>query len=408
MNTGVLIVGACQAGVQMAASLREGGYEEPIALVGDEKYIPYQRPPLSKAFLLAEQRVESVFLRAAKFFENHRIDLLTGERIDAIDIRAKQARTSTGRDIRFNRLVFATGAAARRFPGSESGIKGVVTLRDIGDALALRSMMLEAQSVVVLGGGFIGLECASAAHKLGKKVTLLEVADRLMARSVAVPVSDFYAAAHRRRGIAIEFGVSVARFEVGPNGITGVGLADGRVIPADLVIAGVGGVPRDTLAVQAGIECSNGILVDEFCRTSMDGVMAIGDCTVHRNLSGRAVRLESVQNAIDQAKIAALGVVGRGVPYSAVPWFWSEQDTMKLQIAGLAFGHDHVVLRGSLEQESFSALYFKDRKLIAVDSINRPADHLAARKLLAAPVEIDYAAAADANVPLKSFIPAAS
>lgn len=389
--TGTVIVGAAQAGVQIAASLRDKGYDAPITLIGAEPHPPYQRPPLSKTFLTGDPDPATLHLRGPQFYANNRIDLVVGTTVTGIDRADRRVTTADGRQFRFDHLALATGTAAR--PLAIAGPE-VATLRSLDDAQGLRPRLAAAGHVAIIGGGFIGLEIAAVAAGLGKAVTVIEAQTRLLARTVAPPVSDFFAAAHRRRGVDIRLGATVARIAAGL-----LHLADGQHIAADLIVAGIGAVPRTGLAQGLGLDCPGGIPVDDRAATTMPGVVAAGDCTV---LPG-AVRLESVQNAIDQAKAAAATIMGRDEPNRAVPWFWSDQGKLKLQVAGLSAGYDRCRLRGDPESEAFSLLYYAGPRLIAVDSINRPADHLAARRLIAAGAEVPAEEAARPEIPLKTW-----
>lgn len=403
---GVLIVGASQAGVQLAASLREQGWTGPILLAGAESYEPYQRPPLSKSYLAGDETPDSLRLRNREFYDQHEIDLLLGERVVSVDLDGGRARTATGRTLHFGALALATGARVRRLaiPGAE--LDGILYLRDIEDADALAKRLPAADQVVVVGGGFIGLETAAAARKLGKDVTVVEATSRLVARAVAPAVSDFLASAHRRRGTTLLLGRGVTAFEGGSGGVTGVRLDDGSLRPAQLVVVGIGVIPRTELADQAGLRVSGGIVVDAHARTSDPRVVAAGDCTVtpHPMAPAEHIRLESVQNAQDQARVAATTLLGQETPYTAVPWFWSDQADLKLQIAGLSLGHDAVVLRGSLEEERFSALYYRGGRLIAADCVNRTPEYLAVRRALAAGRTIPPELASDTSVALKELV----
>jgi len=392
---GTVIIGAAQAGVQIAASLRDKGYDEPITLIGAESHPPYQRPPLSKTFLTGDPDPASLHLRGPQFYANNRIELVTGTTVTTIDRASRQAVTANGRRFAFDDLALTTGTTARplAIPGAGPDI---AQLRSLDDAWALRPRLAAAGHVAIIGGGFIGLEVAAVAAGLGKAVTVIEAQTRLLARTVAPPVSAFLLAAHGRRGVDIRLGTTVERIE-GPTLV----LADGGRIAADLIVAGIGALPRTDLAAGLGLDCAAGIPVDDRAQTLLDGVLAAGDCTVHG-----AIRLESVQNAIDQGKAAAATIMGRDEPNRAVPWFWSDQGKLKLQVAGLSAGYDRCCMRGDPEEEAFSVLYYAGPRLIAVDSINRPADHLAARRLIAAGAAVPPEEAVRADVPLKTWIPA--
>jgi 3-phenylpropionate/trans-cinnamate dioxygenase ferredoxin reductase subunit len=409
-DAGTLIVGASQAGLQLAVSLRDAGETGPITLIGEEPHAPYQRPPLSKAYLQGSTELEQLWLRAPEVLVGNDISLVTGERIDTVELDdggpSGLARTRSGRVLTFDRLALTVGARPRRLDAPGADLDGVTYLRTADDATLLRDLQSDAGSVVVIGGGFIGLEAAAVARAQGKSVTVVEAADRLIGRAVAPVVSEFYRAAHARRGVDVRVGARVTQLSGDDNRVQAVELSDGSWIPADLVIVGIGVVPRSQLAKQLQLDYDGGIVVDRFARTSNPTVVAAGDCTVQPNpLTGRgAVRLESVQNAISQAKTAAATLMGRSEPNDAVPWFWSDQYNLKLQIAGLSTGHDQYVVRGDIDGEAFSVLYYRDGALLAVDSVNAPRDYMAVRKALTQGSTISAEAAADSAVPLKEMI----
>ncbi|SEG89550.1 3-phenylpropionate/trans-cinnamate dioxygenase ferredoxin reductase subunit [Actinacidiphila yanglinensis] len=415
-SNGTLIVGASQAGLQLAVSLRQFGDTAPITLVGAEPQPPYQRPPLSKEFLTGSADLGTLALRNAAFYRDSGIDLVCGERITSVRLADEGppgqgcAVTARGRHLAFDRLALTVGARPRRLRLPGSALDGVCTLRDHADAADLRRRLETAAHVVVVGGGFIGLEAAAAARALGlASVTVVEAADRLMARAVAPVVSDFYRRAHERRGATVRLGAAVAAFEGDRAGrVTGVRLADGTLLPADLVLVGAGVQPRTELAEQLGLACDGGVLVDERARTSRPGVVAAGDCTVQPDpMTGRGrVRLESVQNAVAQAQAAAATLLGRERPRPQVPWFWSFQGDLKLQTAGLSGGHDGYVVRGEPADERFCVLYYRGGRLLAADAVNRPADYMAVRKALTNGATMDPALARDPAIPLKSLISA--
>jgi 3-phenylpropionate/trans-cinnamate dioxygenase ferredoxin reductase subunit len=338
------------------------------------------------------------------------ISLVTGERIDTVELDdggpSGLARTRSGRVLTFDRLALTVGARPRRLDAPGADLDGVTYLRTADDATLLRDLQSDARSVVVIGGGFIGLEAAAVARAQGKSVTVVEAADRLIGRAVAPVVSEFYRAAHARRGVDVRVGARVTQLSGDDNRVQAVELSDGSWIPADLVIVGIGVVPRSQLAKQLQLDYDGGIVVDRFARTSNPTVVAAGDCTVQPNpLTGRgAVRLESVQNAISQAKTAAATLMGRSEPNDAVPWFWSDQYNLKLQIAGLSTGHDQYVVRGDIDGEAFSVLYYRDGALLAVDSVNAPRDYMAVRKALTQGSTISAEAAADSAMALKELI----
>jgi 3-phenylpropionate/trans-cinnamate dioxygenase ferredoxin reductase subunit len=403
-SDGVAIVGAGQAGFQIASSLRMEGYEEPIALIGDEPDLPYQRPPLSKAFMAGKQDIESTALRPLAFYESHRIDLIPGVAVTEIDRASRSVRLASGRRLLYHALVLAVGARNRTLPLKGAELDGVCYLRTGAEAVEIRQRLEEAREIVVIGGGFIGLELAAAASTLGKSVRVLEVQPRLMPRVVSPILSDFYRDLHTSHGVAITLGVAPTEIVGNQGKVSGIALDDGSVCPADLVLIGIGVIPTIELAREAGLNVSNGILVDERLRTEEESIYAIGDCANHPNpFAGGRARIESVQNAVDQAKCVAAAIMGHSENYRAVPWFWTDQFDIKLQMAGLSAGGSQVATRGEIESRKFSVFYFRDGRLAAVDSINRPADHIAARKLLGAGTGITPDQAADLSLDLKSL-----
>lgn len=414
-RVGTLIVGASQAGVQLAASLRELGDDEPILLVGSEPRPPYQRPPLSKAYLSGTATADSLLLRSPEWYAGKRIDLRLSTPIASIDLDAPGggsgvATTRYGEELGFARLALTVGGRARRLRVPGADLDGVCYLRHLRNADELRERLAVAAQVVVIGGGFIGLEAAAAATGAGKDVTVVDVADRLLGRAVAPVVSEFYSHAHQRRGTRVLLRAGVAAIEPGDDGgrAGGVRLADGRLLPADLVLVGIGLEPRTELAEQLGLEVDNGIVVDSCARTSNPAIVAAGDCTtLPHPLTGEGrLRIESVQNAIAQAQAAAASLLGRPAATRAVPWFWSDQADLKLQIAGLSHGYDQVVVRGAPLSERFSVLYYAADKLIAVDAINTPRDYMVARKVLGEGGTLPADRVADASVPLKELVTA--
>ena len=400
-----MIIGGGQAGFQVAASLRAEGYAEPIRLIAAEKHPPYQRPPLSKAFLLGKMDKARLLFRQPAFYEAQAIDLFLGERAEAIDPAARTVRTASGRTLTYDRLVLATGTRVRPLPVAGTGLGGVVYLRTIEESEALAERIAAAGRVVVIGGGFIGLEVAAAVRMLGRPVTVLEAADRPMGRVVAPVISRFFADLHRERGVELIVNARIARLEGEDGRVRTVVMEDGTRHPADLVVIGIGVVPNVELAQAAGLACADGIVVDEHGRTSAPFIHAAGECTSHPSrFAGGRVRLESVQNAVDQAKAVAAAILGRDEPYDAVPWFWSDQYEIKLQMVGISRGHDREVVRGDPASGRFSVFYFKDGRLIAIDSVNRPSDHMTGRKLLATGTSLTPAEAADGAFDLKAAV----
>ena len=385
MQEAVVIAGSGQAGYQIAASLRAEGYDGPIALIGEEFHPPYQRPPLPKAFVLGKQDQTRLLLRPEAYYADHRIELLAGEKVVAIERTTRIVRLKSGRRMSYGKLVLALGARNRRLPVPGAALEGVCYLRTLGEAVELKQRLEQTSQVVVIGGGFVGLEVAASARALGKPVAVVEALPRLMARAVGSLISEFVRAAHAAHGTEILLNVQVREIRGEGGKAREVVLSDGRVIAADLVVIGVGIVPRTELADEAGLPVDNGIVADEFLRTADEHIFAIGDCAQYPSaFSGSRVRLESVQNAVDQGVAVARTLAGKPAAYSAVPWFWSDQFDIRLQMAGLPEGHDQQVVRGDPATGKFSVFHFRNGKLCSVDSINRPGDHLAARKLLGA------------------------
>ena len=403
---GVLIVGASHAGVETAVALRERGYAGEITLVGGEIHPPYQRPPLSKAYLAGSTTESSLQLRAPQLYRSLEIGLVLGERVVDLDPAVGIATTSGGRRLRFGRLALTVGARVRRLDVPGAGLAGIRYLRDRDDADAFGAALAAADPVVVVGGGFIGLEAAAVARSRGKQVTVVEAAPRLLGRAVAPVVSEFFRQAHQRRGVEVRCGRGVAGFEGRDGRVSGVLLDDGERLPAGLVLVGIGVQPRTELAAALGLDVDGGIIVDSSARTAHPEVVAAGDCTVFPDPMAGAgmVRLESVQNAVDQARVAAATLCGDTVDYRAVPRFWSDQYDLKLQIAGLSTGYDGIVVRGDPESEKFSALYYRQGRLVAIDAVNRPGEWAVVRKALATGGDVPAARAGDTSCPLKELV----
>jgi 3-phenylpropionate/trans-cinnamate dioxygenase ferredoxin reductase component len=393
----VVVVGTGQGGFQVAASLRDEGYSGEIALVGDEPTLPYHRPPLSKAYLTGTSGGDSFTLRAEGFYTNHGIQIRPSERVTTIDRPARRVQLSSGATLGYDHLVLATGARNRLLavPGAELG--GVHQLRTLADAEAIRVQLPEVRRAVVVGAGFIGLEFAAVAAARGIDVTVIEATARPMSRAISLPMSRFFREAHEAAGIRIELGAVVTRV-IGANGrAVGVETGDGRVFPADLVLVAIGVVPNVELAAEAGLPIANGIVADEHLLTGDPAISAIGDCAVYPSpfAGGAPTRLESVQNAVDHARCVAGRIVGKPSPYAAVPWFWSDQGPLKLQIAGIATAHERAVVRGDPASGAFSVFCYEGGRLVGVEAVNRPADHMAARRLLARGIAVAPEEAAD-------------
>jgi 3-phenylpropionate/trans-cinnamate dioxygenase ferredoxin reductase subunit len=381
----VVIVGGGQAGFQVASSLRGKKFDGPITILCEEPVLPYQRPPLSKEYLKGAVAEHQVILRPREFYASRNIEVLLDTRVTAIDRNTRCVALAGGKTLPYDSLVLATGARVRPLPVPGTELGGVVYLRTLADATALKPLLAAARHVVVIGGGFIGLECAAAAAMLGRSTTVLEAADRLMGRVVSPALSAYYHDLHRRHGVDVRLGAAVTELHGVDGHVTKVRSGDGSDLPADLVIIGIGIVPNDELAAAAGLVCDRGIVVDPTLRTVDPYIYAIGDCAAFPHPMARGlVRLESVQNAVDQGKAAADAILGEAKPYSAVPWFWSDQYDAHLQIAGLCHPYDENVTIGDMAAGAFSLLYFRHGALVGIDSVNRPADHVAARKLFAA------------------------
>src|SRR5699024_8971516 len=378
----VVVAGGGHAAAQLAASLREEGFAGAVTLVGAEDDAPYQRPPLSKSYLSGADGEAALPLRAARFYVEHEVELLTGRRVSAVDRSARRVYLADGHRLDYTHLVFATGARNRDLPLPGNELDGGLSLRGLEDARELRKRIADARTVAVVGAGFIGLEVASTARDLGTRVALFEAADRPMSRAVSPPTAEWFAHAHRRNGVELRHGCGVAEI-VGEGGaVHGVRTSDGTVHPADLVLVATGVRPNDELATQAGLAVADGILVDEYLSTADRSVSALGDCArFPTRFAARPVRLESVQNATDQARCLAARLAGTPQPYTAVPWFWSHQGTDKLTIAGLSGDADRFVTRGDPADGKFSVWCFRGETLLAAEAVNSPGDHIAARRL---------------------------
>ena len=408
MDNGVLIIGAGYAAGELAIRLRQGGYENPVTMVGAEPHLPYHRPPLSKGFLSGKVPQDELLLRPEATYTKLGIDFIGGARVTGIDRAGHTATLDNGQVLAYAKLVLATGGHARRLSCAGADLAGVLTLRTLDDVTAIRARLSPGSRLVIIGGGYIGLEVAAVAIEQGATVTVVEAAPRVLARVAGAEISAFYEKAHRDAGVTVLTSQTVAALVALPEDATHVGgvvLGSGQTLPADFVLAGIGLVPHTELAEAAGLQVQNGIWVDEYCRTEDPDVLAIGDCANHPcPFLGRRVRLESVPNALEQARVAADTIGGRLAPYAAVPWFWSDQYDLKLQAVGLADGHDQVVLRGSMEARSFVVFYLRQGTLIAADAVNKAGEFLVARRLVGASLRPDIATLADAGASLKALM----
>ena len=402
-SVGTVIVGAGQGGYQVAASLREAGYEEPVIIVGDEPAAPYQRPPLSKAYLLGEMTVDRLMLRPESFYETRGIDLLLGDRVARIDRDASRLHLASGSSLSYDHLVLALGARNRLLPVEGADLDGVMYLRTLAESDAIHGRFESAKTIVVIGAGFIGLELAAVASKYGKEVHVVEALPRVMSRAVSPEISAFYVEAHAAWGTTMHLNARLERIDGKSGRVAGVTLAGGKTIAADLVLVGIGIVPNVELAQEAGLTCDNGIVVDKHLVTADLAISAIGDCASFPDpVTHRHIRLESVQNAVDQARCVAKRITGSAEAYSAVPWFWSDQRDLKLQMVGLTNGCDQTVTRGDVAARAFSVFCFKDGRLAGIESVNRAADHMFGRRLLAVGESLTPEEAADTSFDLKA------
>lgn len=403
MTETVLIIGAGHGAGQLVSTLRQKRYGGTIVLAGEEPYVPYQRPPLSKKFLSGEMELERLYFKPPSFYEDDSIDLRLGSRVAELDCEGHTATWQDGSILSWDRCVIATGSRVRRLAVPGEGLGNIHYLRTIDDVIAIRPHFVPGARLVVVGAGYIGLEVAAVAAAARLEVTVLEMADRVMSRVVSPPVSEFYADEHRRHGVRIRMEESVSGFE-GVGAVSSVVTASGESVAADFVVAGVGIEPVTELAEAAGLDCADGILVDECCRTSAPDVFAIGDCTRHPSrLYGRRLRLESVHNALEQAKTAAAGICGEQAPYDQVPWFWSDQYDLKLQIAGLSQGYDQMIMRGDTDARSFACFYLTKGRLIAVDAVNSPREFMLSKRLIAERATPSPGDLADPEVSLKEL-----
>jgi len=400
----IVVIGSGQAAIQAVMSLKRNEFTGSIKVIGEEDHLPYQRPPLSKDFLLEEYKPERVSLKKKEFYEENGVDLILGKRAESIDTILKEITLSDENKICYDQLIIATGSRVRKLnvPGSDK--KGIYYLRDLDDANALKQRLKKNKKMVIVGAGYIGLEVASVAASLGVEVTVIEMANRVMNRTVDPMISSYYQKLHESHGVKIHLDNGLKAFE-GGDSVNTVLCSDGLMLEADLVVIGAGVLPNQEIAIEAGLECNNGIMVNEFGETSTAHVYACGDCTNHPNKGlNTRLRLESVHNAMEQSKTVANTIMGNKEPYDQVPWFWSDQYDHKLQLVGIPGDHDEVVMRGLESEQKFLLFYLKNSELIAVNAINSSKEFLICRKLVANKVKISSDVIKDQSVNLNDLL----
>jgi 3-phenylpropionate/trans-cinnamate dioxygenase ferredoxin reductase subunit len=399
----VLIIGAGHGGAQTAIALRQRGFDGSIALIGDEPDMPYERPPLSKEYLAGTKSRERILLRPPQFWSDRRVDLLLGVKVVAVDADRRTVTDQQGSAIGYRTLVWATGGEARRLACDDASLTGVHSIRSRADVDRLMRELSSAKAICIVGAGYIGLETAAVLTKLGRKVIVLEVQDRVLARVAGEPLSRFYEAEHRARGVDLRLNTSVVSLEGQDGRVSALRLGDGSLLACDLLVVGIGIAPKVEPLTSAGAQGGNGVAVDEHCATSLPGVYAVGDCALHasRFADGLRIRLESVQNANDMAMTVAQAVMGVPQPYETVPWFWSNQYDLKLQTIGLSAGHDEVVVRGDPATRSFSVIYLKHGEVRALDCVNAVKDFVQGRQLVMTRARLSRAEIGNVAIPLK-------
>jgi len=399
----IVIAGAGHAAGQLVATLKQQKFAGQIVLVGDEPYLPYQRPPLSKKFLSGELDAERLYVKPESFYADTQIETRLNCSISTLDRESRVLITESGDTIGYDKLVLALGSRVRKLSIDGADLNGVHYLRSIADVDAIRAELGERKKAVIIGAGYIGLEVAAVLRQLGVEVTVIEMAERVMSRVVSPEISDFYQIEHANHGVKLRLSTGITAFH-GESRVSAVETADGEMLAADFVVVGVGVLPNTELATAAGLQVENGIVVDDQCQTSDPDIYAVGDCTAHPNaIYERRLRLESVQNALEQARTAASNICGKEAHYTEVPWFWSDQYDLKLQIAGLSTGYDEVVIRGNPADRAFACLYLRDGKLIATDAVNSPRDFVQSKAIIAARLPVDRQQLADVSIALKDL-----
>lgn len=404
-NQHCIIVGASHAAGELCSVLRKEGWTGKITLIGDEEYLPYNRPPLSKTFLAGDKSVYDLLIRHAEAYEKVDIDCLLGVRVESIDRAAKTITLNNETTMAYDKLVLTTGARVRCLDIPGSDLQNIFYLRSIYDADQIRPHIRENQRAVIIGGGYIGLETAAMLRSAGMQVTLLERDARILNRVAAPEISEFFTRVHLEEGLELITGIEVSHF-TGDDSARWVVSSDGREIEADLFIVGVGVIPNIELAEAAGLDVNNGIIVNEFAQSSDSDIFAAGDCTYHKNKHYQCwLRLESIQNAVDQAKVVAKTICGKQEEYDEIPWFWSDQYDLKLQIAGLSSGYDNLIVRGDLKQgRKIAVFYFKGQTLLAVDAVNSPQEFMFGKRALAQGLPLDLERLADSSVPMRDLV----
>jgi len=402
MSERIVIIGAGQSGAQAVATLRAEGYTGALTMIGDESHAPYQRPPLSKAYLMGTMERDRLFLKPDAFYRDAQCEMILGVGATRIDRATKTVHLADGRTLAYDKLLLATGSRVRKIRCPGADLRGIHYLRGIDDVDALRASFQPGKKLAIVGGGYIGLEVAAVAAKRGIDVTVFEAMDRLMARAVSAPISDFYDKVHRAAGVKVLLNTGVEAFE-GDGALAAI-RAEGTSYPADVALVGIGIIPNIELAKEAGLGCDDGVVVNEKSDVTGDpAIFAAGDCTRHIGREGTALRLECVQNAIDQAKHAALGMLGKPSTYREVPWFWSDQYDLKLQIAGLARPSDRLVVRGNADARKFAIFHLRDGAIAAVEAVNAAPEYLVGKKLIADGTKVAPDRLADTSIPMKTI-----
>ena len=399
----IIIIGGGQAGCQTATSLRASGFLGEISIYCSENYLPYQRPPLSKKFLLGELDKERLFFKPEKFYRDNNINFFLNSYVTNIEKENKKIFLNNNEEDSYDKLVIATGTKPREIEVDKDSAKNIFYLRSIDDVLEIKSKLQSSKKVAIIGGGYIGLEVAAILKKLGLSVTIIEMAGRILERVTSQVISDFYTKIHNEAGVEILINTSVESIIKGTKNMEI--LTNSGSINADFIVVGIGVIPCDELALESGLKVQNGILVNEFCETSERDIYSAGDCTVHPNFYyNKDIRLESVHNAIEQGKTVASSIMNKKEAYNQIPWFWSDQYNLKLQIAGLCFDYDDIIVRGNSDDRSFAVFYMKDNYMIASDCVNRPGEYMMSRKIISDKIMVEKKRLSDDSIPIKEVI----